>query len=269
MRGEPLFSVIIPTRDRPDLLQLAVASVLAQTVRDFECVVVDDGTVDGMPLPVEDRIRVVPTGGGGGAAVARNVGLGAARGRLIAFLDDDDEFTSDRLAIGLQGLRAAPIALCWRSRIGARDRADWRRRLEGDADQVLAGPVPHLGQTLLARDMAPLFDPRFEVTEDVEWWVRASAAATVTTVPRVGYLMRNHVRDRQTARLQARLEARELLLETHADFFAERPHVAAYHWKRLGGIAKRAGERQLARTAFARSLRLVPRVSTALRLVTS
>ena len=269
MSPGPLFTVIIPTRDRPELLHRAVSSVLAQTVADLECLIVDDGGGTGLALPADARIRVLRTGGGEGASVARNLGISGARGRLLGFLDDDDEITPDRLALGITGLAGATIALCWRSSIPGNGRPDWCRRVVGSADSLLAGPIPSLGQTVLARDLTPLFDPRFEVSEDVEWWVRASAVGTIMTIPRVGYLVRNHPGPRQTSRLRERLKARQLLLETHAEFFAARPKLAAYQWKRLGGMAKRAGERQLARRAFTFSFKLDPKVSTALRLVST
>jgi glycosyltransferase involved in cell wall biosynthesis len=103
---KPLVSVVIPTFRRPDLLQRAVASVARQTHRPIELIVVDD---DGDDRTAEVVRAAMPTADcglqfvgfiqkGGGGAAARNVGLVAARGRYVQFLDDDDELFPDKLA---------------------------------------------------------------------------------------------------------------------------------------------------------------------------
>lgn len=84
-----LVSVVVPTRNRPALLREAVGSVLTQSHAALEVVVVDDG--DDPPEPFDDpRVRVVRNEGPAGASGARNTGLRAARGDLIAYLDDDN-----------------------------------------------------------------------------------------------------------------------------------------------------------------------------------
>lgn len=87
-------SVVIPTWNRKDRLEEAVASVLAQTYADYEIVVVDDGSTDGTREWIrgrypEDRLRYLYQENRGSSA-ARNAGIGAARGDLLAFLDSDD-----------------------------------------------------------------------------------------------------------------------------------------------------------------------------------
>ncbi len=88
----PVVSVITATRDRPHLLRAAVASVLAQTFENFELLVVNDGDQDLSAMLEEfadDRIRLLSSTGNGKSR-ALNVGLDAARGQFIAYLDDDD-----------------------------------------------------------------------------------------------------------------------------------------------------------------------------------
>jgi glycosyltransferase involved in cell wall biosynthesis len=101
-----MISVVIPTRGRPQLLQRAIRSVLVQTHQDFEVIVVLDGVDAQSTAAVEElkepRIRLVTLPQRAGGAVARNAGVAAARGRWIAFLDDDDEFTAEKLALQLQ-----------------------------------------------------------------------------------------------------------------------------------------------------------------------
>ncbi len=92
-----LVSVVIPTRNRRDLLQETLASIVAQTHGDWEAIVVDDGSSDGTAEMVlalsenEKRIRLVRrVGSRFGAPAARNQGVTAARGDYVIFLDSDD-----------------------------------------------------------------------------------------------------------------------------------------------------------------------------------
>jgi glycosyltransferase involved in cell wall biosynthesis len=90
---ELLISVVLPTRDRCQLLPRAIASVKAQTYSQWELLVVDDGSVDGTQhlLSAENDPRVRSFHArGGGVCAARNVALQHARGDVIAYLDDDN-----------------------------------------------------------------------------------------------------------------------------------------------------------------------------------
>jgi glycosyltransferase involved in cell wall biosynthesis len=111
----PQVSVIIPTYNRADLVQQALASVKAQTYRDFEIVVVDDGGTDGAfeALAACREIRVLRHAGRRGVSAARNTGIIAARGKWLAFLDSDDLWLPDKLARQIAYLEARPdLRLC-------------------------------------------------------------------------------------------------------------------------------------------------------------
>lgn len=96
----PAVSVVVRTKDRPELLREALGSLAAQTFCDFEVVVVNDSdtslgeevvNVDGL------RVRVVSPGPPHGRARAANAGVGAAEGEWVTYLDDDDLFLPDHL----------------------------------------------------------------------------------------------------------------------------------------------------------------------------
>lgn len=97
-------SVYMPTKDRCALLERAVGSVLAQTHRDFELIIVDDGSSDGTASYLDalaardDRVRVFHHTTSLGAPRARNRAIREARGDWVTGLDDDDEFMPERLA---------------------------------------------------------------------------------------------------------------------------------------------------------------------------
>ncbi|UIJ46162.1 glycosyltransferase family 2 protein [Sphingomonas cannabina] len=97
----PLFSVVVPTYNRHATVIEAVESALAQTVRDIEVIVVDDGSSDRTPEALaaipDPRLHVIVQDNAG-ASAARNRGITEARGRYVAFLDSDDRFLPEHLA---------------------------------------------------------------------------------------------------------------------------------------------------------------------------
>jgi glycosyltransferase involved in cell wall biosynthesis len=111
----PEVSVIIPTYNRAALLREAVASVKAQTYRDFEIVVVDDASTDTTfeALAAWRDVRVLRQAGRRGVAAARNLGVAAARGQWLAFLDSDDLWLPEKLARQMAYLADRPgLSLC-------------------------------------------------------------------------------------------------------------------------------------------------------------
>ncbi|MHB8156207.1 MAG: glycosyltransferase [Desulfocucumaceae bacterium] len=95
----PHVSIIVPTHKRPEMLGLAVQSVLSQSYKDFELIVVDDGSKDSTPEVMEKYSGKLKffSKENGGVSSARNFGLKKASGQLIAWLDDDDYFLPDKL----------------------------------------------------------------------------------------------------------------------------------------------------------------------------
>lgn len=93
--NSPKISIIVPVYKGMKFLNAALASVKAQTFHDWECICVDDGAKDGSGAladeiaSTDDRIRVIHQKNGG-TSVARNTGMAAAKGKYLAFLDEDD-----------------------------------------------------------------------------------------------------------------------------------------------------------------------------------
>jgi hypothetical protein len=103
-------SVTIPTYNRAGMLPEALDSVLAQTYRDFELIVIDDGSTDETPTVMArygTRVRYVRQPNGGLGA-ARNAGLRLATGKYVAFLDSDDAWFDFKLALQVALLEAMP-----------------------------------------------------------------------------------------------------------------------------------------------------------------
>ena len=97
---DKLISVVIPTFNASKYIDSAIQSVLYQTYKKFEIIVVDDCSTDdtaGKLFKYRDMIQVVRHEKNQGAAVARNTGVGQCRGEIIAFLDGDDKWIPEKL----------------------------------------------------------------------------------------------------------------------------------------------------------------------------
>jgi hypothetical protein len=138
VKTAPLVSVIVPCRNGSSYLAQALDSVRAQSMADWECIIVDDGSTDGTPavaarLTEEDRRIRVARQRRRGIGAARNRGIDLARGLYVQFLDADDAILPDKLALQLAALRGAPapaLAYC-----------DYASVLTLDIEQpVLPGP---------------------------------------------------------------------------------------------------------------------------------
>src|ERR1039457_2632426 len=105
-------SVIVPTFNRGYILGEAIQSILDQTYPLFEVIIVDDGSTDDTVEVVnrfkDGRVRLIQHSMNSGVAAARNSGLKAAQGDLISFLDSDDLWSPDKLALEVKFLAGHP-----------------------------------------------------------------------------------------------------------------------------------------------------------------
>ena len=116
MTTKPLISVIIPTYKRATLIPRAIESVRRQTYEDIEILVVDDASPDDTESVVQaipdPRIRYIRHEKNKGSSATRNTGIRAAKGELIAFIDDDDEWCEDKLEIQVKKIAECDVVLC-------------------------------------------------------------------------------------------------------------------------------------------------------------
>lgn len=98
----PKVSVIIPTFNRKEVLPRAIESVLNQTFKDFELIVVNDGSTDDTEELLKNYNVKVITTDNHGVSSARNIAIESAKGEWLAFLDSDDEWLEDKLEAQIQ-----------------------------------------------------------------------------------------------------------------------------------------------------------------------
>lgn len=238
-RDDPLVSVVLPTYGRrPTMLREAVDSVAGQTYDPVEVIVVDDSP-EGVSGPLEAdppaglAVRAIRDGDHDGPGDARNTGIRAAAGPLVAFVDDDDVWLPEKLTRQVAALRAAGPAVGAvytglehvqdGEVVGVR-----RATVRGDVTRdVFAGRSLAIFSTLLVRasavGAAGLVDPRFPYLEDREWCLRLSRHCEFETVPEPLVRYRHGDHDQLTDDYEAlRDVAYPLFLDKH------RPTAASY-----------------------------------------
>ena len=269
-------SAIITTHNRADLLLRAVDSVLAQTLTDHEVIVVNDGSTDHteevMATQRDPRTRYLRHETAVGPCAARNTGIDNARGEYVAFLDDDDEWLPDKLALQVGALEAegpdVGLAYCWFDYVDDRDgarRRGPRRALEGDIhDSMLALDIPaptstYLMRTALARSLR--FDEELTMSTDLDFLVRLSCQWRVVLVREVAMLMHEEhgtrsfdnpgYLDRQIAYVQSHLEK-------FADELSSRPAARSRVLRQLAVAEMRRGNNRVALGSYLTALKTAP-----------
>lgn len=204
----PVVSVVIPTWNRVELLSQAVDSVLGQTYEELELVVVDDGStdgtatyLDGIPDPRLRRVRLEHTGN---VARARNAGAAVSTGTYLCFLDSDDLWLPDKLAV--QVTATARAGRCWSytryehidergARVPARA-GQWRPLSGAIAADILAERASVTVVTVLMErkvfEELGGFDERPLIREDHELLVRLAREVDALAIPDSLALVREH-----------------------------------------------------------------------------
>jgi glycosyltransferase involved in cell wall biosynthesis len=190
-----MISVVIPSRNRPQIASRAVKSALAQTLQLIEVIVVVDGpdpaTVDELAQIEDSRLKVIELPVNIGAAGARNAGVRAAKGTWIAFLDDDDQWLplklERQLEVARQSIHTAPIVSSRFFAHTAKGEFIWPTKLpapnQSVAEYLFVRNSLFLGEaflvtpTILARkellEKLP-FNQNLPRHEDLDWLIRAS-----------------------------------------------------------------------------------------------
>lgn len=156
----PSVTVIVPTRDRSAMLARAVRSVVGQSYRgEVECVIVFDQSSPvpvNVELPANRRVRLLTNTRTPGAAGARNTGIAAGDGALVAFCDDDDAWHADKLRLQVERLDLAPLGF-----VACGTRIHY-------ADRVVDRPVPGSVdlQQIVRKRYAEFVFPTFVLRQD-------------------------------------------------------------------------------------------------------
>ena len=260
----PEVSIILPTWNRLPLLRKAVDSALAQTHRDFELVVVDDGSTDGTRDYLEaiddSRVRSVWLEHRGDLTSARSAGLRHVRGEWVAFLDSDDLWLPEKLASQRQRLAAHPT--CRWSYTGY-SLIDVDERPLPERSALLGRPVSgHILEPLLRFTVAVAvpamlvqrslideiggFDETLPIRSDYDFALRLAACSEACALPENLLLVREH-----PGRTTAHLRLVDLYVDQERVF---NKAAAAATNRRVRALCLRQRAAQLAGKASALSL---------------
>jgi glycosyltransferase involved in cell wall biosynthesis len=278
----PAVSVVLPAFNRAETIRAAIASVLRQSWRDFELLVVDDGSTDGTleaaKAEADRRVRVLSTPRNLGAAGARNHGLAAARAPWIAFQDSDDEWLPEKLArqmarllepgAGWIGAHCGMIVM-GRAEDRPRARSPGRpagrtevryipdasvRAPEGDIlAEVLRKSFISTQMLVARRDALEAvggFDEELRALVDWELMLRLAPRGPFAFVDEPLVLQRFSANSITRDRAR-RAEARARIIAKHRALFARHPAVLARHYRTLAGEHRLLGDIPAARTALA------------------
>ena len=186
MSESPLVSVVIPTHNRANVLMRAIRSVFSQTYPNIEIIVVDDGSEDGTATILRglSGTRTVRQSNKGVSA-ARNAGIAKSRGKLVAFLDSDDEWRPEKIQKQVKLYHTEkPEFICHCNELWMRDNKVVNQKgihtKQGGfffmraLERCLISPSAVIISRVLL-DRVGWFDEALEAAEDYDLWLRITA----------------------------------------------------------------------------------------------
>ena len=269
----PLISVIIPTYNRGALLGRAIRSVLAQSYRNIEIIVVDDASDDYSGAVVKEfsdnRLSYIRHDSNMGGAKARNTGIKAAKGEYIAFQDSDDEWVKDKLEKQIQVFKLANenIGVVHSGFLIVSDNSS-QYMPTGDVLKKEGNVYEHLlsenfvgTPTLLVKrevfDKVGVFDGSLPRYHDWELAIRMAEeyAFSFVNEPLVTvYSMPVSI----TADGITRVRAREIILKKHYARLSKYPSILARHLRDLGNFKCLYDSCSAGRIYFVKALKMRP-----------
>lgn len=269
----PKVSVIIPTYNRAEFLRSAITSVLNQTYRDFEIVVVDDASNDNTREVVgsfnKGNICYVRHETNKGVTAARNTGVLNSNGAYIAFLDDDDEWLPQKLTRQMDLLRRSPLqtgavytGLLRVDHRSGKTIEEWIPTKRGDLFNELCfeNCVGTASTVLLKKECfntLGLFDEDICFGEEYDMWIRVSKRFLFECVnePLVKY--RVHPAKLST-NYELVISGLEAQLRKHEAFFRSNKKGYSYRYLSLGTLYCYVGNMGRGRVAFLTAIKLYP-----------
>ena len=268
-------SVIIPTYKRPIFLKETIESVLSQTYKNIEIIIVDDNdpsdkdrkeTEKLIKQYKDNNIVYIKHEKNMGAPAARNTGLKSAKGEFVAFLDDDDLWLPQKIEKQIKKFSSFTddygIVYCGYDYIINNKVIPKRNRynIEGDFKRESLQYCPFGSPTPLIRkkylNMIGGFDERFSSLEDWDLWIRLAQVCKCSFIPEVLALYRVHGSQISTD-INKTIKGREMILKKHITKIKEYPEALYWHYRRLGSLYSYANDTNKAYEYFIKALKTI------------
>jgi glycosyltransferase involved in cell wall biosynthesis len=269
----PKVSVVIPSYNRARYLRRAIQSVLDQTFKDFEIIVVDDASTDETPQIVEafrnPTIRYFRHDTNQREARSRNPGVQNAVGEYIAFLDDDDSWLPQKLALQVDLFDKSPSKLgavyCSSLEVDGetgRVLSKWNAQKRGnifrDLSEVNWIGIPSV--IVLRRqcfDTLGLFDEQIEFGLDFDMWIRVARAYEYDFISEP-LVLRSIYHKRLSTNYELVLKGAESMLRKYGDYFSLNRKCYSRRFLHLGVLYCYSGHIRTARISFLKAIRFNP-----------
>jgi len=259
---QPMVSVIVPTCNRPERLQVALRSLALQEYQDFEVIVVNDGTTPVEALVAEaelaGRITLVNHDRNRGLAASRNTGLRLARGTYIAYLDDDDRFLPDHLITLVTFLESGTHQVAYTDawRIAERNvdgvmtevGRDQPYRFDFDAACLMVSnyiPVLCLMHRKSCLDETGGFDESLFVHEDWDLWIRLALRYPFAHLARTTaeFTWRSDGSSMTSRDQDAFARTAEIIYRKYASYVAAHPKIRDAQRNTLSSLQAQTGKK--------------------------
>lgn len=271
----PNVSIVLPTYNRANLLPRSIQSILSQAYQDFEIIVIDDASTDNTEEVIrklnERRIVYVKQSLNRGEAAARNVGIGLAKGRYIAFQDSDDESLPERIEREVKVLKAN------NSQVGIVYTDAYRIQKDG---RSFIFRSPHIrpkdcliyldalnyrvknigiGTSMIRRECfkkVGLFDEKLKYFVDLDFFIRASKYFQFYHIPMP--LLKYYEEGNNEDKLINAIEARKIILEKYYEDINKNKKTLSIHYFNIGNDLCYAGQTKLGRRYIIKSIAAYP-----------
>jgi len=272
-----LISIIIPTYNRANLLPRAIKSILNQTFKNFELIIVDDGSIDNTKEVVgrfrknDKRVRYIWQDNSGAPAKPKNAGIKNAKGEFIAFLDSDDEWLVEKLEeqiklfeksnssnLGFVGCNAVII--------DKKNKKEWgykTPRCNNVFRELLMNDFIFSSSSVIVKkevfNKIGFFDENIRVGEDWDMWIRISRKYDFDFVPEP--LFKYYIHNSNiTNALSFEKQEKDLryIFEKYRKYYEANPKIHSIRLRNDGTKYILAGKLQDGRKYFLKSIKINP-----------
>jgi len=275
MNKNPTVSVIIPTYNRAHLVGRAIQSVLNQTYKDFELIIIDDGSTDNTENIIKEfqkkdkRTKYIKHNKNKGGSAARNTGIKAAKGEYIAFQDSDCEWLPEKLGKQIKIFkRASPeIGVVYTgSKVIKNNKKFYApsskiKKKEGNIYKaLLEGNFISTGTAVVVTEYLKkvgMFDERLPRFQDWELWIRLSKYYRFKFINEPLYINYRQTAGNISNDQNALIVAQKLILEKHLGEFKEQgKKFLSKKYFSLGNLLCQNGEMSRGREYILKAIRI-------------